>query len=433
MHPLNTRLAAALALAAASSQGLAAGFALIEQNASGLGNAYAGQAAVANDASTVFFNPAGMTLLPGPQIAVVGHLIKPSAEFSNNGSTAAPLQTLGGTGGDAGGVGFVPNLYYAHPINDRLVLGIGVNAPFGLKTEYDSGWMGRFLAVKSEVKSINLNPSLAYKFSDVVSVGVGVDYQKLDAKLTNRVNYSAAIFNATSGHVISPNLEGLATVKGDDYGWGWNAGALANLGATRVGLAYRSEIDYTLAGTVSFANVPAALAAALPGGPITAKVTMPASASLSVFHKLSPTLDVLADMTWTGWSAFDKLSVVRTSGAPVASTVENWDDTLRYSIGLNYIPGNAWTWRAGVAYDETPVPDRYRTPRIPDENRTWLALGGQYRVDLANAIDFGYAHLFVPDADMTNSVNNTAPGAGVLSGKYNNQVDILSLQYTHTF
>lgn len=432
MRPENVCLSLVLALAAASNTH-AAGFALIEQNASGLGNAYAGQAAAAYDASTVFFNPAGMTALAGPQLVVAGHLIKPSAEFSNNGSTPAPLQTPGGNGGDAFNLSFVPNLYYTHPLNDRLTLGIGLNAPFGLKSEYDADWLGRFLAVKSEVKSINVNPSLAYKLSDTLSLGVGVDYQKLEATLTNMVNYSAAIANASGGTTVIPNLQGLATVKGDDWGWGWNAGLLANLGATRIGLNYRSEIDFTLAGSVTFGNRPAALSAALPDGPVTAKTTMPASASLSVFHSLSPSLDLLADLTWTGWSAFDKLAIVRTSGSLVGSTPENWDDTLRYSLGVDYKPGNAWTWRAGIAYDETPVPDRYRTPRIPDQNRTWLALGGQYRMDRANAIDFGYAHLFVPHAGMSQSVNNTGPGAGVLRGEYDNSVDILSAQFTHTF
>jgi long-chain fatty acid transport protein len=156
-----------------------------------LGNAYAGQAASAQDASTIFFNPAGMGLLPDSQLVVAGNLIRPSAKFQNGGSTTAPLQTLGDNGGDAGGLGFVPNLYYVHPVNDKLALGIGVNAPFGLKTEYDQTWMGRFQAVTSEVKTINVNPSLSYKLSDTVLLGVGLNVQYIDAKLTNMVNYSA--------------------------------------------------------------------------------------------------------------------------------------------------------------------------------------------------------------------------------------------------
>ena len=431
MFPLNlSRLTTALALAGVGTLSHAAGFALIEQNASGLGNAYAGQAASAQDASTVFFNPAGLTLLPSKQIVLAGHLIKPSAEFGNSGSTTAPFQTLGGTGGDAGDLAFVPSFYYAHPIDANLSLGIGVNALFGLKTEYDPTWVGRFLAVTSEVKTVNINPSLAYKLNDRVSLGLGVNLQRIDAKLTNMVNYSALASGA-----LGPNLEGLATVKGDDYGWGYNLGALFNLGNTRIGVAYRSEIDYTIEGSVSFANVPVSLsgAAALLPGSVTADATLPATASLSVFHKLSPGLDLLADITWTGWSSFDVLSIVRTSGLPVSSTTENWEDTMRYSAGLNYAMDNAWAWRTGVAYDESPVPGRYRSPRIPDESRTWLALGGQYRLSNASAIDFGYAHLFVKLGDMTNSLNNTKAAAGTIHGDYNNHVDILSAQYTHNF
>lgn len=420
------RLTAGLALAGCANLAQAAGFALIEQNASGLGNAYAGQAAAALDASTVFFNPAGMGLLPDSQLVVAGNLIRPSAEFQNGGSTAAPLQTLGSTGGDAGGLGFVPNLYYVAPVNQDLSFGIGLNAPFGLKTEYDQTWMGRFQAVTSEVKTINLNPSLSYKLNDTVLLGIGLSVQYIDAKLTNMVNYSAL-----AGGVLGANLQGVADVEGDDYGWGYNLGALFNLGDTRVGIAYRSEVDYTLEGEVSFANVPAPMAgnALLQTGPVTADVTMPASASLSLFHKLSPGVDVLADITWTGWSSFDVLTVRRTSGTVVSATNENWQDSWRYSLGVTWHQDAAWTWRAGVAYDETPVEDAFRTARIPDNSRTWVALGGQYRLSGKTALDFGYAYLFVEDA----SINSTVAGAGTLRGNYENSVNILSVQYTHNF
>jgi long-chain fatty acid transport protein len=182
---------------------------------------------------------------------------------------------------------------------------------------------------------------------------------------------------------------------------------------------------------VSFANVPAPMASSprLQTGPVTADVTMPASASLSLFHKLSPSVDVLADITWTGWSAFDALTVRRTSGTVVSSTTENWQDSWRYSLGVTWHQDAAWTWRAGVAYDETPVEDAYRTPRIPDESRTWVALGGQYRLSGKAALDFGYAYLFIEDA----SINSTVAGAGTLRGNYENSVNILSAQYTHSF
>jgi long-chain fatty acid transport protein len=383
----------------------AAGFALIEQNASGLGNAYAGAAAVAQDASTVYFNPAGLSLLPDSQVVLAAHAIKPRAEFSGTVSPAVG----GGDGGDAGDWAFVPSLYYAHRLTPAIHLGIGINAPFGLKTEYDDDWMGRYQALKSEVKTINVNPSIAWKINDQVSIGAGFSYQRIEATLTND---------------ISPLVPGShMKVEGDDYGWGYNLGLLWQAGKdTRVGLAYRSEVDYTLDGTLK-AN------AVLPSGDVEADVTLPASASLSLFHKLSPSVDILADVTWTGWSSFDELAVVYTQlPVPLPPTPENWDDILRYSLGATWHMDDKLSLRAGLAYDEAPVSDKYRTPRIPDGARTWVAIGGQYRLSKQGALDFGYAHLFVDDPGLMSSGGGTT-----LNGSYDGAVDIISVQYTHTF
>lgn len=403
-----SRLTAGLALAGCTHLAHAAGFALIEQNASGLGNAYAGAAAVAEDASTVYYNPAGMSLLPDRQIVVVGHLIKPRMEFSGTVSPAVG----GGEGGDAGELAFVPNAYFAFRLTPDVHLGLGVNSPFGLKTQYDADWVGRFQAIESEVTTVNVNPSIAWKASDSLSLGGGLSVQRIDATLSNN---------------ISPLAPGaVMTVEGDDYGWGWDVGALWRPATgTRIGLSYRSEVDYTLEGTLtSNGSLPLP-----PSGDVTADITLPASASLSAFHKLSPNVDLLADVTWTGWSAFDRLAVVYTSIAyPLPATPENWNDTWRYSLGATWHMDDAWSFRGGVAYDEAPVSDLYRTPRIPDGARTWVALGGQYRTGKRGAIDFGYAHLFVEDVAL-----NSRGGGTTLSGEYDSQVDVLSAQYTHSF
>jgi len=400
LHRVN-RLAAGLALAGCTHLAHAAGFALIEQNASGLGNAYAGQAAAATDASTIFFNPAGMTYLPDRQVVLVGHLIKPQMEFSGTSNIG------GGDGGDAGGLGFVPNAYFAFRLMPDVHLGVGMSAPFGLKTEYDSDWAGRTQAIKSELKTINLNPSIAWKVSESLSLGAGVSIQYVEATLTNAT--SAAI----------PPVVG--TVKGDDYGWGFNLGALWQFSeATRIGLAYRSEIDSTLEGDLTFSATPTVI-------PVTADLTLPDSASLSLFHKLNARWDLLADVSWTGWSDFDELRIVRAVGTPLV-TPENWDDSYRYSLGANYHHSDKLTLRAGVAYDETPVSDAFRTARIPDEDRTWLAFGAQYRLSPKSVLDVGYAHLFIEDARIF------MPASGVtLDGNYDASVDILSAQLTLDF
>ena len=395
------RLATGLMLMGCAPFASAAGFALIEQNVSGLGNAYAGQAAAATDASTIFFNPAGMTLLPDRQVVMAGHLIKPQTEFAG---TATP-NNGGGQGGDAGDPALVPNGYFAFRLTPDVHLGIGMSAPFGLKTEYDSGWIGSNHAVKSELKTINLNPSIAWKASPSLSLGAGLSLQYVKATLTN----------------TSP--AGLATVKGDDYGWGFNLGALWQINpATRIGLAYRSEVEYTLEGTVAFSGVPVL------NGPVTADATMPDSASLSLFHKVNTRWDLLADVTWTGWSDFDELRIVRTTGAVVGVTPENWRDTWRYSVGANYHYSNTLTLRGGVAFDQRAASDEFRTARIPDEDRTWLAFGAQYRMSERSRIDVGYAHLFVKDARL-----NKTEGGVSLTGTYEGSVDIVSAQLTVDF
>ena len=388
------------ALLAMSGTAAASGFALIEQSASGLGNAFAGGAASAEDASTIFFNPAGMTRLSGTQVVVAAHAIIPSTKFSGTGIPGTNM------GGDAGGLAVVPNGYFAMEVKPGLKVGLGVNAPFGLQTEYDSAWVGRHHAIRSMLETINLNPSIAYQVNDALSIGAGLDFQHIRGVLTD---YEGSIL-------------GTAIVKGTDNAWGYNLGGLYAVDSnTRIGAAYRSAISYTLTGTVEtalpFAN-----------GPVSLNVKLPDSFSLSGFHKLNDKWDVMADATWTGWSAFKQVRVVNGAGAAISNTPENWKDTVRVSVGATHHYNQQWSARAGLAYDQAPVPDAFRTPRIPDNNRTWLAFGGQYKPSATSAIDFGYAHLFV-----SSSAINSASPAPALVGTYKNKVDILSVQYTHTF
>ena len=390
----------AASLAALSGQVAASGFALIEQSASGLGNAYAGGAASADDASTIFFNPAGMSRLQGKQVAVALHAIKPSAKFTG---TALPGTNMGG---DAGSLALVPNAYFAMEINPAMKVGLGLNAPFGLQTEYDSLWVGQVHAIKSKIETVNLNPSVAYRINEAISIGAGINYQHIRGELTGFAGGA-----------------GISTVKGSDSAWGYNLGILYNAGQqTRWGFSYRSAIHYTLSGDVSFSAAPAA------NGPVTLAIKMPDTFSVSVFHKLDEKWDVMGDLSRTGWGSFNQLDVVRTSGATLMSVPENWRNTWRISVGANHRYSEQWMSRIGLAYDQTPVSDTYRTARVPDNDRTWLSFGGQYKPSGGSVIDFGYAHLFVKDA----SINSTA-AAPALVGDYKNSVDILSVQYTRSF
>ncbi|MFN3716575.1 MAG: OmpP1/FadL family transporter [Thiobacillus sp.] len=402
--PYRLRLVVALALGSVAGTVHAAGFALIEQNASGLGNAYAGQAASAQDASTIFFNPAGMTLLPDRQVVVAGHLIAPNAEFDG---TVSP-SIGGGNGGDAGGLAFVPNGYFAFRLTPDVHLGIGMFAPFGLKTEYDTSWKGRIHAIKSELKTININPSIAWRANERLSLGAGLSLQYVEATLSNATGAGAPV--------------PVGRVKGDDYGWGFNLGVLWTVQAgTRVGLAYRSEIDHALEG--DFRQNGAVIFPT-----VYADVTLPDSLALSVSHRVNDRWDILADVTWTGWSDFEELRIRRPNNITLSQVDEKWDDSLRFSLGVNYRLNASMTLRGGIAFDQTPVSDAFRTARIPDEDRTWVAFGLQYRLSPKSLIDIGYAHLFVKDA----SLDELRSGVR-LRGTYDGSVDILSAQLTHSF
>lgn len=419
-------LSVCAALTGMTSGAIAGGFGIGTQSGSGTGNAYAGGAAAADDASVAWSNPAAMTLLPaGKQVSIATHLLKPSFKFSNGSSTGAFANPGTGEGGDGGDWAAVPNGFYTMSINPKLRFGVALNVPFGLKTEYDSGWRGQMTALKSEIKTINVNPSLAYKVSDKVSIGGGLNVQHIKAELS-----------AFTGSGAAGNLK----LNGDDTAYGYNVGLLVQATpATRFGVTYRSSIDYTVEGEAKYSGP----AAAVLRSDFRADLTVPESVSASIFSALTPKWDVMADITWTRWSQLQQLNVIRTtgsiapppSGGPAGSTLTSldfqWEDTYRFSVGGNYKWNDQSKVRMGVAYDKTPTQDATRTPRLPDQDRIWLAAGLQYRMSKSGVLEFGYAHEFIRDASVNVAVPQ-APGS-TLNGKFKNQADILSVQYSHTF
>ena len=434
----------------AGSEAHAAAFALYEQGVSGLGNAYAGAAAVAEDATTVWWNPAGMARLgAGKHFAIGGALISPSTKFSNGSSTPAALSNPGstGAGGDAGKDAIVPSMFYVMDLNPRMHFGIGISVPFGLKTEYDSNWIGRFQGISSEVRTLNINPSLSYKLSDSFSIGGGLSYQRGKVDLKTGVNYSATAFSAGGagllGAIGGPGVEGQNTTSVDGDAWGFNIGALFDVApATRVGIHYRSSLDYKMDGNTSFSNVPAAfagiplLAAGTSNGNVKLDIKTPDNLAFSVAHRLNERLDLLGDLTWWHWSKIKQLPLVRSSGAASGSTLStltfNFDDTWRASIGANYKLNDPWTLKLGAAYDQTPVPNaESRTVRLPDNDRYWLSAGAAYQVSRNGKLDFGYTLVSAKNADINN--DQTATGAGIVNGSYKARIHVLGVQYQHTF
>jgi len=428
----------------------AAGFALFEQSGRGLGSAFAGEAAAAEDASTIYFNPAGMTLLEGTQFAGSGFAIIPSVHFTNEHSSLNPAVgggVLHGTdGGDAGDLGLVPTFFLSQALGSRFRVGLGVSSPFGLSTSYAAGWVGRYHALSSRLETVNVNPSVAVRLTHWLSVGGGADIEYAKARLTNALDLGSIcqIFGAQAGlpAAVCPALglrpqavNGLFKVSGDDWNAGYNAGLLLSpRSGTRFGLAYRSRIHHDLGGQATF-TIPksAAILQKVSGALVDtgghAAVNLPERVSLSAFQRLSPRWALLADITWTHWDRFDEL-VFRFDNPkqPTIVQPEGWQDSFRYSMGVRWRPLRQLSFRAGWAYDESAVPSAtLRTPRIPDSDRVWLAAGVGWRPARRVRFDLGYAHLFVADA----SIENRDPVTGhVLRGDYSGDANIVGVQAT---
>ncbi len=446
---LSNVVAIALSGAAAlgSSEVSAAGFALLEQNTSGLGNAYAGSAAVAEDASTIFFNSAGLTQLKRPSLVMNGALIMVKSEFKNGASQPAFSHALGSSGGNAGGNTPVPALYVAVPLTDRISGGVGVNAPFGLKTEYSDDWLGRFQGILSDVKTTNINTALAFKLNNVVSLGVGANHQTLEAELTKNVNYTAVIGQFSPASLAVPanlGLQGRSTVKGDDSAWGYDVGLLFNFNdRTRLGLSYRSALSYNIDGNAHFAPptssdptgqgiINIASAGALANGPVTLEIKLPASARLAMTQKLGSSVELLGEVSWTQWSDIKELRIKRPSGVTLSNTPEDWDDVMRYALGANFQLNDAVKLRVGAAMDESPVPDSTRTPRLADSDRTWLSAGAKFRVSDNINMDLGYTYIKVDDAPLNQNDGSTA-AFGLINGEQQTDINILGVQATVSF
>ena len=420
----------------ASGSAFGAGFALIEQSVSGLGNAYSGGAASAEDATTIFYNPAGMTRLNNNQLIVGAHVIIPTVEFNNEGSSHVTGASLtGDDGGDAGVTKLIPNFYYSRKLSDRFAIGLGINAPFGLATEYDDDWVGRYHAIESDLMSININPSFAYKVTDKLSIGAGVSAQYIDVKLTNAVDFGTIGFFAGVPGLLPQANDGSVELEGNSWGFGFNAGLLYEFTKnTRVGVAYRSAIDQDLDGDADFKNVPAALRPTFRDDDVSADITFPDSLSVSFFHQFNPQWMVMADFTWTDWRHFKELVVDFDGGLPSNITTENWQDSYRTSVGVTFVPDHNWTFRAGTAYDTSAVEDKqHRTPRIPDSDRIWAALGLGYQISKAMSLDMGYAHLFINDPEIDKSATGEDQLRGALKGTFDADIDIISAQLTITF
>ncbi len=408
------------------SSGYGAGFALMEHSVQGIGRSYAGSAAGAEEASSIYYNPAGIAGVDETIIAIGGHLLMTSVDF-DGGSTYPALGGAALTGGDGGEAGvntLIPNVYVAQGVSEKVAIGLGIFVPYGLAVEYNQGWAGRYHALESSLETVNINPTVAWQLTDALSVGVGVSAQRAEATLSSAID-----FGAISG-VAPGQLDGYGSLEGDDWGYGFNVGVIYDLcDKTTLGLSYRSAVEHTLEGDARF-EVPAPVSAIQALNMFvnttgSAEIELPASASFSGTRKLNDKLAVMFDLGWTEWSVFEELRIEYASAQPDTVTDESWKDAWRVALGGEYYASAAWTWRVGTAFDESPVPDTaHRTPRIPDSDRIWITSGFGYKASEHLSVDFGYAHVFFDDSEI-----NLLSGTGDnLAGSYEGAADVFSLQ-----
>lgn len=420
----------AITLLVASNQAVqASGFGLIEQSASGQGLSYAGAAASSEDASVMWFNPAGLTAIEGAQLIGGLHMISPSSKFSNSGSTGVIAPATGGflEGRDDDGatVGLVPNFYWKNRIADYDV-GLGINVPFGQRIAYKSDWVGRYHATETDLKTYNINPAIARKVNEKLSFGFGLNAQYISVLLEQKVNQSAL-----------GDRDANAKVTGSSWAFGYNLGFMFKpVESVNIGLSYRSKIKHDVSGSVEYSGVNET--EYLPGGytlnqvlfdaNASSTVNLPATASLALDYRVTRQLQLLASTTWTGWGSYDELVVKFENGSGVSKSGQNFKNSMRYAAGLIYQLDETWKLRTGVAYDKAPVPDEVsRSPRTPDANRTWLSIGAGYKVSDELSLDLAYSHLMASTVG-SEYVHQSNLGNSVLKGSYDISVNILSAQ-----
>jgi long-chain fatty acid transport protein len=396
----------------------AAGFMIRENSAESVATVYAGNGSRADDVSTVFNNPAGMSYLTGSQVELGAAAVFPSIKFHGN-ATVGPTQIPSDDSRNAGQSAGIPHLYGVFDVTDRLKAGIAVTVPFGNTVDYDPTWSGRYVNLKTAAITADINPNLSYKLTDRFAIAGGVSLQYLKLELTSAIP-QFLIFGPSAP-------DGVYAFKADGWAWGFNLGILAEpIDGTRLGLTYRSKITNSIKGTFKLTDVNPLLG--LVSSAASTEINLPASFTGSITQQITPDFSLSADIQLTQWSVFK--DVVATTANPPFTFQEMYRDSWMYTVGGAYRLDPVWTLRAGFGYDQSPVVDAFRDTGVPDKSRLMLGGGFGYQFTPSTSLDFGYAHYFATGkASMDTSVNRIDPitGAVVMHGFYRNNLDYIAL------
>ena len=415
----------------------AGGFAIEDHSARQLGSANAGAAAAAEDASTIADNPAGIALLEKPQIVATGVFVDTRLPFSSSGSRFPSGGPFTGPGDVGGGFSLLPNLFATTPITRDLAIGFGVFPSFGLATNYASNWVGRYTALTTKLASIDFTPTVGYRILPNVALGASPLFRYTQIRLANAIDFGSIGAGLGMPGGVPGGSDGTADVRAHDWSLGFNIGVIAQpTDDTSLGMAYFHNNTASAKGSVRFSRPPlgdtiAGATGAFFDTSASGDVPYPDRVSLGMVHGITPALDVRAGFIWTQWDSFQTETIAfGNTLQPPAVMQERWRNTVTFALGGRYRVSSDWSLRAGLEYDETPVPHAVnRDPRIPDSSKIEAAIGVGYALSASTSIDFAYEHLFgatVRNVDVS-ATGDQLNGSTRLSG------DVFAIQITHSY
>lgn len=415
---------------------LAAAFLNNIQSAGAASVSTAGQTAIAEDAATVYYNPAGMTLLTGPEILVSSGFVSISDSFENKGTTAALGDPAHGSTGIKDQVFPVPSMFATAPLSNRLSVGLGLFAPFGQANKYPGDWVGRYHLQSISVKTIDIDPTVAYRVSDIFSLGAGIDIQYAHLVRKNAIDFGALCFavigpvNCSGRGLLPQSQDGRLAADAEDWSVGFNLSALYHVGdMTHVGFNYRSAVRHSLSGDADF-DVPAAAGLLTAGGlfqdtGVQSTVTFPEVIALGLSQRIDDRLTLLADVDWTRWSRIKQVTFnFGNPMQPAQSLVLNWKDSIRVAVGGIYQLTENTDLRAGFSFDQSPISDAFRSADLPDSDQIMFSTGLMHRFDerFSAVISYSFGHF------MEAPVNLSIQTAGTLVGTFQRNSHALGVQ-----
>ncbi|EGQ9630087.1 outer membrane protein transport protein [Vibrio cholerae] len=422
--------AVAFGLASVSTFTQAAGFQLAEYSATGLGRAYAGEAAMADNASAQWRNPAMLTYLEGTQVSAGAIYVNPNVDVEGT-VNHAQLGKTHASSNDFAHDAVIPNFYLSHQLNEQMALGFALGTNYGMETDLGTEFAASHFGTQASVISKEANLNIAYQILPQLSIGGGVRYVMGEGHFGATAPAKNLIRHPVTNNVMTlPKGTTLKYMEGEDNSWGWQVGSAWQINQNhRVGFAYKSEVVMDFEGHaegVSYGSYK----------PGMMSVTLPATAELASFHQLNDQWAIHASINWTDWSSFKELTAVFPEKSDLIKS-ENWEDNYRFALGTTYQYDAKLALRAGVAYDTSAVDDKNRTATIPETDRTWVSVGGSYVATPQLTLDAGFTYIFAKDATINEprdaSDQTAAAIGGAFTGNVSGNVWLIGVQANYRF